>query len=59
MFMPRRFRVSSAGPYVFPVVMCLCFVCWGARPWTGTVVLAAAVIALLAPAVAADLLRWP
>jgi hypothetical protein len=31
--------------------MCLCFVCWGERAWTGAVVLAAVVVAVLAPAV--------
>jgi len=41
---------------LFPVVMCLFLVCWGARPWTWAVVLAAAAVTLLAPAVAADLL---
>jgi signal transduction histidine kinase len=53
--LPRRLRVLGWA-VVFPVVMCLCFVCWGERPWTGSVVLAAVVVALLAPAVAADLL---
>ena len=41
---------------LFPVVMCLFLVCWGARPWTWAVVLAAAAVTLLATAVAADLL---
>jgi signal transduction histidine kinase len=36
--------------------MCVCFVYWGARPWTWAVVLAAAAVTLLAPVVAADLL---
>jgi signal transduction histidine kinase len=53
--LPWRLRVLGWAA-VFPVVMCLCFVCWGTRPWTGSVVLAAVVVALLAPAVAADLL---
>jgi signal transduction histidine kinase len=52
---PRRFR-ALGWAVLFPVVMCLCFVCWGARPWTWTAVPAAAAVTLLAPAVAADLL---
>jgi len=53
--LPRRLRALGwAG--LFPVVMCLFLVCWGARPWTWAVVLAAAAVTLLAPAVAADLL---
>ena len=52
---PRRLRgLGWAG--LFPVVMCVCLVCWGARPWTWAVVVAAAAVTLLAPAVAADLL---
>jgi signal transduction histidine kinase len=41
---------------LLPVVMLVCMVYWGVRPWTFGVVLAAGAIALLAPAVAADLL---
>jgi signal transduction histidine kinase len=41
---------------LLPVVMLVCMVYWGVRPWTFAVVLAAGAIALLAPAVAADLL---
>ena len=41
---------------LLPVVMLVCMVYWGIRPWTFGVVLAAGAIALLAPAVAADLL---
>jgi signal transduction histidine kinase len=41
---------------LLPVVMLVCMVYWGVRPWTWAMVLAAAAIALLAPAVAADLL---
>ena len=41
---------------LLPVVILVCMVYWGVRPWTWTVVLAAGAIALLAPAVAADLL---
>ncbi len=53
--LPRRLRALGWAA-LFPVVMCVCFVCWGVRPWTWTVVLAAAAVTLLAPAVAADLL---
>jgi hypothetical protein len=53
--LPRRLRALGwAG--LFPVVMLVCFVYWGMRPWTWTVVVAALAIALLIPAVAADLL---
>ena len=53
--LPGRLRALGwAAP--FPVVMCVCFVYWGARPWTWAVVLAAAAVTLLAPVVAADLL---
>ncbi|HEX4258894.1 MAG TPA: histidine kinase [Streptosporangiaceae bacterium] len=41
---------------LFPVVMLVPVVYWGARPWTWTAVAAAGVVALLAPAVAADVL---
>lgn len=50
-------RLGALGwAALLPVVMLVCMVYWGARPWTWTVVLAAAAVALLAPAVAADLL---
>jgi signal transduction histidine kinase len=53
--LPGRLRALGwAAP--FPVVMCVCFVYWGARPWTWAVVLAAVAVTLLAPVVAADLL---
>jgi signal transduction histidine kinase len=52
---PRQFRALGWAA-LFPAVMCLCFVCWGARPWTWIAVSAAAAVTLLAPAVAADLL---
>jgi signal transduction histidine kinase len=51
----RRFGALGWAA-LFPVVTLLCMVYWGARPWTWTVVLAAVAIALLTPAVAADLL---
>ena len=51
----RRFGALGWAA-LFPVVMLVCMVYWGVRPWTWTVVFAAAAIALLAPAVAADLL---
>ncbi|HJY60083.1 MAG TPA: hypothetical protein VJ418_27200, partial [Streptosporangiaceae bacterium] len=41
---------------LLPMVMLVCMVYWGVRPWTFAVVLAAGAITLLAPAVAADLL---
>jgi len=41
---------------LLPVVMLVCLVHWGVRPWTWSMVLAAGATALLAPAVAADLL---
>lgn len=53
--LPRRLRALGWAA-LFPAVMCVCLVCWGARPWTWAVVLVAAAVALLAPAVAADLL---
>lgn len=52
---PRQFRALGWAA-LFPAVMCLCFVCWGARPWTWIAVSAAAAVTLVAPAVAADLL---
>jgi signal transduction histidine kinase len=51
----QRFGALGWGA-LLPVVMLVCTVYWGMRPWTLTVVFAAAAIALLAPAVAADLL---
>jgi hypothetical protein len=39
---------------LFPVVMCVCLVYWGARLWTLAVVLAACAVAVLAPVVAAE-----
>ena len=53
--LPRRVRALGWAA-LFPAVMLICTVYWGARPWTWTVVLAAGAITLLAPAVAADLL---
>jgi hypothetical protein len=52
---PRRFRTLGWAA-LFPLVMLVFTVYFGARPWTWTVVLAAGAITLLAPAVAADLL---
>ena len=50
-------RVRGLGwAALFPVTMLVPVVYWGSRPWTWTVAAAAGVIALLAPAVAADLL---
>jgi signal transduction histidine kinase len=50
-------RIGALGwAALLPVVMLVCMVYWGERPWTWTLVLAATVIVLLAPAVAADLL---
>jgi signal transduction histidine kinase len=54
-FVARRLRgLGWAG--LFPVVMLVSFVYWGMRPWTWTVVLAAAGLTLVAPAVGGDLL---
>ena len=52
---PRQFGALGWAA-LFLAVMCLCFVCWGARPWTWIAVSAAAAVTLLTPAVAADLL---
>src|SRR5580693_598825 len=41
---------------LLPVLMLVCFVYWGMRPWTWAGVVAALAVALLVPAVAADLL---
>jgi signal transduction histidine kinase len=51
----RRFGALGWAA-LLPVVMLVVTVFWGSRPWTWTVVAGAAAIALLAPAVAADLL---
>jgi signal transduction histidine kinase len=51
----RRFGAVSWAA-LLPVVMLVCTVYWGVRPWTVAVVLAAGAVAFLAPAVAADLL---
>lgn len=51
----RRFGALGWAA-LFPVVMLVCLVYWGVRPWTGIVVLATAAIAVLAPAAATDLL---
>ena len=53
--LPRRLH-ALGWAVLFPVVMLVCFVYWGMRPWTWAVVVAALAVALLAPAVAADLL---
>jgi signal transduction histidine kinase len=53
--LPRRLH-GVGWAALFPVVMLVSFVCWGLRPWTWTVFLAAVAVTLLAPAVAADLL---
>jgi signal transduction histidine kinase len=52
--LPRRRALGWAA--LFPVVMCVSFVCWGVRPWTGTALVAAVAVTLLAPTVTADLL---
>jgi len=52
---PRQFGALGWAA-LFLAVMCLCFVCWGPRPWTWIAVSAAAAVTLLTPAVAADLL---
>ena len=50
-------RIGALGwAALLPVVMLVCMVYWGERPWTWALVFAATVIVLLAPAVAADLL---
>jgi signal transduction histidine kinase len=53
--LPGRLRALGWAA-LFPVVMCVCFVYWGARPWTWAVVLATVAVTLLAPVIAADLL---
>ena len=52
--LPQRLRAVGRA-VVLPLVMLVCIVYWGLRPWTVTAVLLAGVITLLAPAVAADL----
>ena len=51
----RRFDVLGWAA-LLPVLMLVCTVYWGSRPWTWMVIAGAAAIALLAPVVAADLL---
>jgi signal transduction histidine kinase len=51
----RRFGALGWAA-ALPMVTLLCMVYWGARPWTWAMVAAAGAIALLAPAVASDLL---
>jgi signal transduction histidine kinase len=51
----RRFGAVSWAA-LLPVVMLVCTVYWGVRPWTVAVVIAAGAVAFLAPAAAADLL---
>ena len=53
--LPPRLRATGWAA-LFPVVMLVCTLYWGARPWTLTVVAAAVVLTLLVPALAADLL---
>jgi signal transduction histidine kinase len=52
--LPRPRALDWAA--LFPVLMLVCFVYWGMRPWTWAGVAAALAVALLVPAVAADLL---
>jgi signal transduction histidine kinase len=52
--LPRRRAPGWA--VLLPFVMLVCSVYWGVRPWTLIVVVAAGALALVAPAVAADLL---
>jgi len=53
--LPRRLRSLGWAAWL-PVVMLVCTVYWGARPWTWAVVIAAGVLAATAPVLAADLL---
>ena len=53
--LPRRLH-ALGWAVLFPVLMLVCFVYWGMRPWTWAGVVAALAVALLVPAVAADLL---
>jgi signal transduction histidine kinase len=49
-------KLQSLGwARVLPFAMLWCIVYWGVHPWSWTLVLVAGVVALLAPAVAADL----
>ena len=52
--LPQRLRAAGWAA-TLPLVMLVCTVYWGLRPWTVTAVLLAGVITLLAPAVAAGL----
>ena len=50
-------RLGALGwAVLLPVVMLVCTVYWGVRPWTLTMLFVAGAITLLVPAVAADLL---
>jgi hypothetical protein len=51
----RRFGAPGWAA-LLPVVMLVCMVYWGVRPWTLAAVIASGAITLLVPAVAADLL---
>jgi hypothetical protein len=51
---PQRLR-AAGWAVALPLVMLVCIVYWGLRPWTVAAVLLAGVITLLAPAVAAGL----
>jgi signal transduction histidine kinase len=53
--LPQRLRAAGWAA-LLPVVMLVCIGYWGIRPWTIAVVPVAMAMALLAPAVAADLL---
>ncbi len=52
---PLRRLYTSGWAALFPVVMCVSFVCWGIRPGTWAAVIAAVAFTMLAPAVTADL----
>jgi signal transduction histidine kinase len=52
---PQRLR-AAGWAVLFPVVMLVCTLYWGVRPWTVCVVAAAVAITLLVPVLAADLL---
>ena len=51
---PRRLRAHGWAT-LLPVVMLVCILYWGVRPWTLTAVVAAVAVTWLAPALAADL----
>jgi signal transduction histidine kinase len=51
---PRRLRALGWAT-LLPVVMLVCTLYWGVRPWTLTAVVAAVAVTWLAPALAADL----